>query len=429
VVPTFDVVRVEPTGDTVVAGLADPNAKVEVLDGAAAIASAEANERGEWALALDNALTPGTHDLAIRTTSKDKTVSMLSDQRVAVSVPEKGSKDVLVVLNSPDTPSRVLQMDSTKPAEGPQVATAEPPASAPAPAGSQEKPPAEGPQIAATEAPASGAEKPAVAEEPKPDATVSASPAPASEPSAATAPPAATGPQVAATEAQPEEPAKAEPQVAEKTAEPTPPVVVEKPAAPAEPPPAAVAEKPGEPSKPVEPPKPVPVVTVAAVEADTAGMLYVSGTASGEGKVRVYLDDQAVGEAEPSPTGVWLVEVHREVPPGTYKVRADQLGDSAGDVQARAEVNFEREVEVASLKASGSAGSSSGADTSGKMPDVQTVMIKRGDNLWRIARAAWGKGIRWSTVYQANKDQIRDPHWIYPGQVLVMPTSPEVAKD
>jgi nucleoid-associated protein YgaU len=52
---------------------------------------------------------------------------------------------------------------------------------------------------------------------------------------------------------------------------------------------------------------------------------------------------------------------------------------------------------------------------------METVIIKRGDNLWRIARGAWGKGVRWSTIYRANTDQIRDPHWIYPGQVFVMP--------
>ncbi len=49
------------------------------------------------------------------------------------------------------------------------------------------------------------------------------------------------------------------------------------------------------------------------------------------------------------------------------------------------------------------------------------MIIKRGDNLWRIARGAWGKGMRWSTIYQANTDQIRNPHWIYPGQVFIMP--------
>ena len=52
---------------------------------------------------------------------------------------------------------------------------------------------------------------------------------------------------------------------------------------------------------------------------------------------------------------------------------------------------------------------------------METVVIKRGDNLWRIARGAWGNGMRWTTIYQANNDQIRNPHWIYPGQIFIMP--------
>jgi nucleoid-associated protein YgaU len=49
------------------------------------------------------------------------------------------------------------------------------------------------------------------------------------------------------------------------------------------------------------------------------------------------------------------------------------------------------------------------------------VIIKRGDNLWRISREVYGRGIRYSTIYQANRDQIRNPNRIYPGQVFVLP--------
>ena len=168
---------------------------------------------------------------------------------------------------------------------------------------------------------------------------------------------------------------------------------------------------------------------MATVEADTAGTLYVAGTATTDQPVRVYLNDQPIGEGKPSSAGTWLVEVHHEVAPGSYSVRADQVSGADGTVLARAEVPFERKVDVASLKASGDTGTASGAGTSGQLPQVQTVMINHGDNLWTIARNNWGRGIRWSTLYQANKDQIRNPHWIYPGQVFVMPVSPDVAKD
>jgi broad specificity phosphatase PhoE len=82
--PSFDVVRVEPSGDAVIAGVAAPGSMVEVLDDGKPVARAKANESGDWALALDRPLAPGTHDLAIRTTSGDQTSMTLSDQRVAV---------------------------------------------------------------------------------------------------------------------------------------------------------------------------------------------------------------------------------------------------------------------------------------------------------------------------------------------------------
>jgi hypothetical protein len=380
VVPTFDVVRVEPTGETVVAGQSAPDAKVEVLDGAAAIATATANDRGEWAMALDNALPPGTHDLAIRTTSKDGAVSTLSDQRVAVQVPEPGSKDVLVVMNSPDQPSRVLELPKAgEPATG-------------------------GEQVAAA-APEPAAEAPAQPEAPKAPGEVAALEPSAAQPAAATPAPAAS----AAPEPAPAASAPAG-----------------KPAAPAA---AAEAAPPAQPAEPAAPAPPTPEVAVSAVEADTAGTLFVAGTAATSQTVRVYLNDQPLGEAKPSPTGTWLVEVHHEVAPGTYSVRADQLSGPDGSVIARAEVPFERKIDVAALQASGTTGAAAGADVSGALPEVQTVIIKHGDNLWNIARTNWGKGIRWSTLYQANKDQIRNPHWIYPGQVFIMPVSPDVAKN
>ena len=161
-------------------------------------------------------------------------------------------------------------------------------------------------------------------------------------------------------------------------------------------------------------------MAVAAVEADTAGSVYIAGTVTTGDTVRVYVDDKPIGDAEPSPSGTWLVETKKDLPAGKYTVRADQV-DSAGTVIARSEVPFEREVEVAILKPSGTAGGDTGATLTGAMPAMETVIIKRRDNLWRIARRAWGKGVRWSTIYQANTDQIRDPHWIYPGQVFIMP--------
>ncbi|MEM1364782.1 MAG: LysM peptidoglycan-binding domain-containing protein [Pseudomonadota bacterium] len=51
----------------------------------------------------------------------------------------------------------------------------------------------------------------------------------------------------------------------------------------------------------------------------------------------------------------------------------------------------------------------------------QSVIIRRGDTLWRISRRVYGQGIRYTTIYLANKDQIRDPDRIFPGQIFGLP--------
>jgi nucleoid-associated protein YgaU len=49
------------------------------------------------------------------------------------------------------------------------------------------------------------------------------------------------------------------------------------------------------------------------------------------------------------------------------------------------------------------------------------AIIRHGDNLWTIARRVYGRGIKYTTIYTANSDQIRDPDLIYPGQVFDLP--------
>ena len=49
------------------------------------------------------------------------------------------------------------------------------------------------------------------------------------------------------------------------------------------------------------------------------------------------------------------------------------------------------------------------------------MIIQPGNNLWRIASRVYGSGLRYTEIYQANADQIRDPNLIYPGQVFGLP--------
>jgi nucleoid-associated protein YgaU len=49
------------------------------------------------------------------------------------------------------------------------------------------------------------------------------------------------------------------------------------------------------------------------------------------------------------------------------------------------------------------------------------VVVQPGESLWRIARHAYGQGIRYTVIFAANHDQIRDPDLIYPGQAFAVP--------
>ena len=50
-------------------------------------------------------------------------------------------------------------------------------------------------------------------------------------------------------------------------------------------------------------------------------------------------------------------------------------------------------------------------------------LVKRGNNLWWIARQTYGEGIRYTAIYGANRDHIHDPNLIYPGQLFKLPKS------
>jgi nucleoid-associated protein YgaU len=59
------------------------------------------------------------------------------------------------------------------------------------------------------------------------------------------------------------------------------------------------------------------------------------------------------------------------------------------------------------------------------IPSINTAFVARGDNLWRISQRIYGKGYRYTEIYGANQQQIRNPHLIYPGQVFVLPGEQE----
>ena len=68
-------------------------------------------------------------------------------------------------------------------------------------------------------------------------------------------------------------------------------------------------------------------------------------------------------------------------------------------------------------------GSSSTAPAAAPAPasEPRTYTVAEGDSLWKIAQHVYGKGGEWQKIYEANKDTIKNPDLIHPGQVLVIP--------
>jgi len=85
-----------------------------------------------------------------------------------------------------------------------------------------------------------------------------------------------------------------------------------------------------------------------------------------------------------------------------YTLRVDQV-DETGAVTSRLETPFKREDIV-----------------EGDLGD-NTLTVQTGNNLWKLAEGLYGAGVRYTLIYQANRDTIRDPDLIYPGQVFKLP--------
>jgi nucleoid-associated protein YgaU len=185
-------------------------------------------------------------------------------------------------------------------------------------------------------------------------------------------------------------------------------------------------------------------VMIEAVEID-GRKIFLAGVANPHRRVRAYINDVLLGDTVASPAGRFLIEAERDVSAGNHIIRVEVLGPDDVEVIAGATVPFERELgeavaAVAPTVLNATVPAPVPQDTtmqkgraamSGKLaPKLQSVenavIIRRGDTLWRISHRVYGRGVRYSTIYLANRAQISDPNLIRPGQVFNVPeTTPE----
>jgi nucleoid-associated protein YgaU len=340
--PSFDTVRVEVTGEALIAGRATPGSEVIVkLDGQE-IGKATANGDGAFVVTPDKPLPEGSGALTLEARSPGQTGGVTSKQSVAVIVPAGGQQQALVAVVSPDQPTKVIQK------------------------------------------PASAAEQPAK------------------------------------------------------------------------------------------------LVSIDAVDYDASGNIVFSGQGDQGHTARVYVDNAMVGDAAIGADGRWSFSATATIPAGNHMLRVDGL-DGEGKVVNRVEVPFFREAqskvaeaaqppaetsqtetaasassttaegteatgaestgteaatttgagaestgtEAASSTSAGSQSTSTEAADAGTAAAPVTregrIVIQPGNNLWRISRVLYGTGSKYTVLYDANKDQIRNPDLIYPGQVFKTP--------
>ena len=132
--------------------------------------------------------------------------------------------------------------------------------------------------------------------------------------------------------------------------------------------------------------------------------LTIRGTAPAGASIRLYVDGMAKGLAVAGQQGNWRLTVTVDQSDAPRLIRADQTGSDGTSVTARAETSF--------------------TPPAADLPPEDSVTVRPGNSLWRIARRSLGSGLAYAEIYEANRDQIRNPDLIYPGQVLKLPQKP-----
>jgi nucleoid-associated protein YgaU len=281
---SFDIVRVEPGGSTVIAGTATPGATVDLsLDGET-VAEATADGSGGFVIFADLGASDAPRVLTLTETREDgETVE--APASVILAPIEELVAEARTATAPANGGEAVASLDAERTA-APDIAGVEQTASAPRPAASTDL--AEG----------------------------SAPEAPTDAPEAAAAPTQDGAPGAPATET--------------AAVAPRAPTVL-------------LADESGVRvlSNPGDAPEAMDNVSIDSISYDAEGEVSLAGRSTGTTSVRVYLDNKPVIETVIGEGGQWQTELP-EVDTGTYTLRVDEI-DAEGRVVSRAETPFRRE--------------------------------------------------------------------------------------
>ncbi|CUH47830.1 LysM peptidoglycan-binding domain-containing protein [Ruegeria atlantica] len=156
-------------------------------------------------------------------------------------------------------------------------------------------------------------------------------------------------------------------------------------------------------------------VALDTIGYSNVGDVELTGRVPDGSAVRLYLDNQLVADLPLVDDGKWRSELEG-IDPGIYTLRVDEIATD-GTVVSRLETPFKREPLEVLRAAEG--GDQPGGETD--TPPIRAVTVQEGDTLWAISRDRFGDGILYVKLFEANRDAIRDPDLIYPGQIFTIP--------
>jgi nucleoid-associated protein YgaU len=408
--PTFDTIRIERDGSAVMAGRGLPDSDVTVVLDGTPLGIAKADPEGAWVLIPDEPVPPGDHQLTLRMQTSSA-LSVESEQSVALKVPDRPDDEALVVLNDPNAPSRVLQKPETLAGEtmtsevtpnettiekAPEsvVAGAEPQSA------SGEK--VSGSSLSLTlgtvdyndrgdiifsgNAEAGAGVRLYVDNKPVGDAAANSEGAWSFAGKEEIAP---------GTHSLRVDQLRSDGSVSQR---------IELPffrAAPQDV--AALNEATAEDAQGADAPS-SSAQSVGEPEAP-ATMGEVEETASEGGQAAVAAAEPPAAEPSAMEESATVEMAPPENPPPSPATPVEQPSEilsAAGDVQQQAAAAIPEPADP-------------GQPRNGK------IVIQPGNSLWRISRVIYGRGVEYTVIYDANKDQIRNPNLIYPGQIFATP--------
>ena len=393
--PQIETIRIEADGAVLIAGLVDPNQAVDVLVNDVALLTLYADGSGNFAGFFDLPYSSELRVIRLRVGTAEAYV--FSDQDVLV-LPTQIAAPLPEAIETPDE----ADIELAENAEAPPGATASEQSQANETlqggldlSGLSTKSSSAASAVEGQDNDNQSASEGETTESARADLESPEVQKPADESTAK----AAETPKI--VDAEPEETASAQP-LSEAPAKSS--------ADPAAPPKVLIADKDGVRVVQSDDSLDQDAIALDAISYDEDGQVMLSGRSNPMAYLRIYLDNAPVLLVRPDDDGNWKTLLSN-VDPGVYTLRIDQV-NAAGKVISRLETPFKKESPQKLLTHL--------QDTKTEAR-INVVTVQPGYTLWAIARKRYGRGILYVRVFEANRDKIRDPDLIYPGQVFDLP--------